>query len=103
MFSPLNRLLRAIVAWVALAAEARADCEPVDARTFAFTQQLADDAIANDRLDEHSGVISALERQIPCFVFVPDPEQWAALLVGMAIVAFAKDDPSWTLPPSTRS
>ena len=50
--------------------------------------------------EAYTAVTGALIERLPCLVFVPEPEQWAEILLGIAIVAHHQEQP-WKSPLAT--
>lgn len=58
------------------------------------------DAIYREDVPGYQAIIIDLESRIPCLEFVPSPERWAELLVGIAIIEFSTED-NWQQPLAT--
>ena len=60
----------------------------------------ANTAIRQADIERHQEVIAELEGAVRCLDFVPSPERWADLLIGVAIVAEATER-EWEAPLAT--
>ncbi|MBN2799940.1 MAG: hypothetical protein JXX28_12410 [Deltaproteobacteria bacterium] len=102
--SPHSGVLRAgavlLSSLLALPALAAPVCAPLDEEAFLSTLADARQALLDADVAAHERVMTGLQARIPCFAFVPSPESWAELLVGVAIVAHATGE-DWQSPLTT--
>jgi hypothetical protein len=86
--------------WLALAAFAQPACDPLPEADLADRIHASLDAIQRADVAGHQAIIRDLEERLPCLNFVPSPERWAELLMGMAIVEYASGG-DWEAPLTT--
>lgn len=88
--------------WAALslAQAAPPECTPLTEADLADRIHASLDAIHRADLQGHRAIIGDLEQRLPCLDFVPPPERWAELLVGLAIVEHAEGG-DWQAPLTT--
>ncbi len=76
------------------------ECEPLGEAEFLKKLDAAARAIDDANVEAHQVVTEHLRERIPCLDFVPSPDKWAELMVGIAIVAFVTDE-DWQQPLET--
>ena len=89
----------ALVLWLGLFLPALADdeerpdsCEPLDASRFRDLLLQLQAGIDRGNLELSEQVIATMRHELPCLDFAPRSRQWAAYLVGEAVVRFAKGE-----------
>ncbi len=85
---------------VAVAAAWTVGCEPLTEADLADRIHGSLDAIHRADVEGHRAIIRDLEQRLPCLDYVPSPERWAELLVGIAIVEHAAGG-DWQAPLAT--
>lgn len=91
-----------MIAWLfaVWATWASAGCDGLSEADLADRIHASLDAIHRADIEGHSAIILDLEARLPCLEFVPSPERWAELLVGIAIVEHARGG-DWEAPLTT--
>lgn len=89
-----------LTVWLTAAHAAEPACDPLSEADLADRIHASLDAINRADIDGHQAIIRDLEERLPCLEFVPKPERWAELLVGIAIVEHASDG-NWEPPLTT--
>lgn len=82
---------------VAIASAQAPSCEPLTEADLADRIHGSLDAIHRADVEGHRAIIRDLEQRLPCLDYVPSPERWAELLVGIAIVEHASGG-DWQAP-----
>jgi hypothetical protein len=89
------------LASLALAAEPEVEgCKPLAEEEFVQQAGLAQQALYNDDNEIHKAIVTGLFGRIECLAFVPRPEQWSNLLLGVAIANFSAGT-DWETPLTT--
>ncbi len=74
--------------------------EPLTEPALVSALEAATAAIHDADPDTHTAITDELKAAIPCFDFVPKPEQWAEIMLGIAIVAHHAEE-DWQSPLTT--